>query len=93
MYYAENGAQPDVFASIPETMWWGVCTLTTVGYGDLYPITPLGKFFGGLITILGVGLFALPTGILASGFSDSLNKTKAFEKENACPHCGKNIDH
>lgn len=92
MYFAEHNAQPDVFASIPETMWWGVCTLTTVGYGDLYPITPLGKFLGGMITILGVGLFALPTGILASGFSDNLQRKRALEGSQNCPHCGKSTE-
>lgn len=87
MYYVENNAQPDNFSSIPQTMWWSIATLTTVGYGDVYPITGLGKLLGGLIAILGVGLFALPTGILASGFSEQLSKSKNVE--NACPHCGK----
>ncbi len=74
MYAVENEAQPDKFSSIPETLWWGVVTLTTIGYGDVYPITPLGKLIGGVIALLGIGLFALPTGILASGFSEELQK-------------------
>ncbi|MCG8573370.1 MAG: ion transporter [Flavobacteriales bacterium] len=82
MYYVEHEAQPDKFSSIPETMWWGIATLTTVGYGDMYPITPLGQFLGGIIAILGIGLFALPTGILASGFSQELEKhERSVEKE------------
>lgn len=76
MYYVENDAQPEVFSSIPETMWWGIATLTTVGYGDVYPITGLGKLFGGVIALLGIGLFALPAGILASGFSEELRRSK-----------------
>lgn len=90
MYYAENDAQPENFSSIPNTMWWGVCTLTTVDYGDnIYPVTTLGKFIGSAIAVLGVGLFALPAGILASGFMEEIDKNKA--KSSACPHCGKEI--
>lgn len=89
MYYIENEAQPASFSSIPQTMWWGIATLTTVGYGDVYPITPLGKMFGGIIAILGIGLFALPTGILASGFSDELNRHKT--NLNYCNNCGTRI--
>jgi len=74
MYAVENQAQPDKFTSIPETLWWGVITLTTIGYGDVYPITSLGKIIGGLIAFLGIGLFALPTGILASGFAEQVQK-------------------
>jgi voltage-gated potassium channel len=76
VYFVEQEAQPDKFSSIPETMWWGIATLTTVGYGDIYPITGLGKFFGGLIAIMGVGLFALPAGILASGFAEAIAASK-----------------
>jgi voltage-gated potassium channel len=76
MYYVENHAQPDKFSSILETMWWGATTLTSVGYGDVYPITPLGKLLGGTMAVLGLGLFAIPTGILASGFTENLLKKK-----------------
>lgn len=86
MYYVENEAQPESFSSIPETMWWGIATLTTVGYGDVYPVTALGRFLGGVIAIIGIGLFALPTGILASGFSEELSRNK--EKNDCCPTCG-----
>lgn len=86
MYYIENEAQPENFSSIPQTMWWGIATLTTVGYGDIYPITGFGKLLGGLIAILGIGLFALPTGILASGFSEQL--ARGNTNSNKCPNCG-----
>lgn len=90
MFYTERDAQPQVFSSIPATMWWGIATLTTVGYGDMVPITPLGKFLGGLFAIAGVGLLALPVGILSSGFFSSIQN---FEKKESikCPHCGKEI--
>jgi voltage-gated potassium channel len=85
MYHVENAAQPEAFVSIPQTMWWGIATLTTVGYGDVYPVTGLGKLLGGAIAIIGVGLFALPAGILASGFSDQLARRK---KKEPCARCG-----
>lgn len=89
MYYVEHDAQPDKFSSIPETMWWSVATLTTVGYGDAFPITGLGKFLTACISILGIGMFALPAGILASGFSDELKKIK--KEQEYCPNCGKSL--
>lgn len=69
MFELEHVAQPEAFSSIPATMWWAVASLTTVGYGDIYPITPLGKLLAAVIAVLGVGLVAIPAGILASGFS------------------------
>ena len=71
IYFAENEAQPEKFSSILSSMWWSVATLTTVGYGDIYPITTIGKFLGSLSAIFGVCLFAIPTAILASGFSEN----------------------
>lgn len=76
VYVVENRAQPEVFSSIPASMWWAVVTLTTVGYGDVTPITSLGRFLGALITILGVGLAALPAGILANGLANELELRK-----------------
>ncbi len=90
LYYVENEAQPGAFSSIPSAMWWGVATLTTVGYGDIYPITSLGKIFGSIISLLGIGLFALPAGILSAGFVEEIRKSKKSNKE--CPHCGKKIE-
>ena len=78
MYHVE-GQVNDNFGSIPETMWWGVATLTTVGYGDVYPITALGKALGAMVALLGVGVFALPAGILAGGFSDALDAQRALK--------------
>jgi len=72
IYLVENHAQPDEFESIPKAMWWAVVTLTTVGYGDVTPITNAGKILGAIITILGVGLAALPAGILATGLANEL---------------------
>ena len=76
MYFAESGAQPEVFSSIPETMWWAVITLTTVGYGDLAPVTVAGKMLAGVIAVLGIGMFALPAGILGSGFVGDMEQRK-----------------
>lgn len=87
MFFAESRVQPDVFGSIPETMWWAVVTLTTVGYGDVTPITPLGRLFGGTVAVLGIGLFALPASILASGFIEQASYDTTY-----CPDCGHEID-
>ena len=76
VYMVENQAQPDVYSSIPASMWWAVVTLTTVGYGDVTPITPLGRALGAMITILGLGLAALPAGILATGIANELEERK-----------------
>ena len=91
---AEHEAQPDAFSSIPAAMWWGIVTLATVGYGDIYPVTPWGKFIGSIVVILGIGLFALPTGVLASGFAEVLARRKVEQKmeKMICPHCGRCID-
>ena len=88
MYYAEHDAQPEAFSSIPAAMWWGVVTLATVGYGDVYPITIQGKIIGGFVSILGIGLFALPAGIFASGFAEEMASRK-LACATVCPHCGK----
>lgn len=73
-YWIEGDAQPDKFGSIPRALWWAVITLTTIGYGDVYPITPAGKFVAGLVAISGIGLIAMPTGILAPAFSEATRK-------------------
>ncbi len=91
MYYAEHQAQPEAFSSIPAAMWWGIVTLTTVGYGDVYPITLPGKILGAIIAVLGIGLFALPAGILASGFADEMQK-KRSQASGICPYCGRKLD-
>jgi len=90
MYNIEGEIQPDVFPNILAAFWWSVATLTTVGYGDVYPITGLGKFISGLIALVGIGVVALPTGIIGSGFIDQLKNDKK-DVEQKCPHCGKMI--
>ena len=89
MYEVENKAQPELFGSIPQAMWWAVITLTTVGYGDVYPLTPLGKLMNAAIALLGIGLFALPAGIISSGMVEELRRKK--EKAVKCPKCGEII--
>lgn len=74
MYLIEQDAQPEKFGSIPLAAWWAVSTLTTIGYGDAVPITAAGKFVGGIFMMLGLGMFALPIGILATGFSQEANR-------------------
>lgn len=74
MFFLEKDAQPEAFGSIPHAMWWGMATLTTVGYGDVVPITTLGKMVGAFVTLLGLGMFALPAAILASGFAQEVKR-------------------
>lgn len=94
IYYAEHDAQPDKFANAFSGVWWAVATLTTVGYGDIYPVTTMGRFFGGIIALTGIGLVAVPTGIISAGFIELLERKrggKPDEKPNYCPHCGKKL--
>ena len=106
MYYVEHEAQADQFPNILSTFWWAVATLTTVGYGDVYPITGAGKILSGVIAVLGIGLVALPTGILSSAFVERMEERKKKEEEekqkekgvskssyNYCPHCGEKLPH
>ena len=88
MYYVERDVQPDAFPNITSTLWWAICTLTTVGYGDVVPVTTGGKIISSIIAILGIGLVALPAGILSASFMDKLNGSQSKGK---CPHCGKEI--
>ena len=81
MFFAERKAQPEAFPSIPAAMWWGVVTLTTVGYGDIYPVTVIGKLFGAILAFIGIGLFALPAGIIASGFSTEVERRKELQSQ------------
>lgn len=85
LYICEHDAQPNSFSSIPATLWWSVITLTTVGYGDIFPITPAGKFCAALTAVFGVGVFALPTAVLTGAVIEAGSKGKS------CPHCGKPI--
>lgn len=91
MYYVEHDAQPDKFASIIHSFWWSVATLTTVGYGDVYPITGIGKLLSAIIAIIGIGFVALPTGIISSAFVEKLQSKKQKKQTSVCecPNCGK----
>ena len=100
IYYAEHDAQPDKFANAFSGVWWAVATLTTVGYGDIYPVTGIGRFLGGIIALTGIGLVAVPTGIISAGFVELLERNRGSrkcdadeqkEKPNYCPHCGKKL--
>ena len=77
LYVAESEAQPETFGSIPRAMWWSMATLTTVGYGDTYPITVLGKLLASMVAILGISVVALPAGIIAANFSKQLEDLKS----------------
>ena len=90
MYFVEHDKQPEAFSSIPASMWWGVSTLTTVGYGDVHPKSALGQFLGAIVALIGVGLFAMPTGILGSGFVEEMQKKEHVDPR-FCPHCGKSV--
>lgn len=87
MYLVEREAQPEAFSSIPAAMWWGIATLTTVGFGDVYPVTPLGKALSGVIAVIGIGIIALPTGILSAGFIEEM-QARSGREPHRCPHCG-----
>ena len=76
MYSVEHAAQPDVFQNAFSGIWWSASTLLTVGYGDIYPVTTLGKFFGIMIAFLGVGMVAIPTGIISAGFVEQYTRLK-----------------
>ncbi len=97
MFYLESDVQPDQFPNIINAFWWAIATLTTIGYGDVYPVTGWGRLLSGVIAILGIGLVALPTGILSSGFIEELsskkkNETRESQDHKYCPYCGKRLD-
>jgi voltage-gated potassium channel len=83
MYMAEAEAQPDKFGSIPRALWWAIITMTTIGYGDTYPVTALGRVIGGIIAVVGVMMVALPTGIFAASFSDGMERRR--RKQDSSP--------
>ena len=89
MHSVEHRAGTQGFDSIPAAMWWTIVTLTTVGYGDVYPATSAGRLLAGFIAILGIGLFALPAGILGSGFLEEVQRRQSAAT--VCPHCGLEI--
>ncbi|MBL7749240.1 MAG: ion transporter [Chitinophagaceae bacterium] len=96
IYFAEHltpapGEEASKFSSIPATIWWAVVTLTTTGYGDMYPITDIGKLMAGIIMLTGVAFFALPAGIITAGFLEEFRKNR-IKKTHTCPHCGEHIE-
>ncbi len=93
MYFVEHEDNQS-FSSIPEAMWWGIITLTTVGYGDVHPASPLGKVLGAVIAIIGIAMFALPTAILGAAFVEELRRKQSRPEvaPQTCPHCGKEIE-
>jgi voltage-gated potassium channel len=90
MFNVESVAQPGVFKNVFSSFWWAVATITTVGYGDIYPITPVGKLLSSLISFLGIGLVAIPTGIISAGFNELTEKNDA-KNYKFCPYCGKKL--
>lgn len=94
MYTVENPVQPEQFPNVIASLWWAICTLTTVGYGDVYPVTAIGRFFAAVISLVGIGIIAIPTGIIAGGFSNAIagNKKEADDQKHYCPYCGHNLD-
>ena len=95
LYFAEHlypSESESKFSSIPATLWWAVVTLTTTGYGDMYPLTTWGKIIAGIIMLSGVAFFALPAGIIVAGFLDELKFIRKH-KGHDCPHCGKPLDY
>lgn len=100
IFFAEHEAQPQKFSSVLASMWWGIETMATIGYGDMVPVTPLGKLVAGLVALVGVGLFALPAGFLASGFIEEVHRKEEERTRQppgntpvscTCPHCGKDM--
>jgi voltage-gated potassium channel len=92
MYNVESIAQPNVFNNTFSSFWWAVATITTVGYGDIYPITIVRKILSSFISFLGIGLVVIPTGIISSGFNELIDKNdNKDEKFNFCPHCGQKL--
>ncbi|MEJ7588495.1 MAG: ion transporter [Ferruginibacter sp.] len=90
VYFAEHTSQPAVFSSIPATIWWAVITVTSVGYGDMVPVTVTGKIITSVISLTGLAFFALPAGIITAGFLEQMRKHK--NKNPRCPHCGKAVE-
>jgi voltage-gated potassium channel len=88
MYFAEHEAQPKAFSSIPAAMWWAVVTMTTLGYGDVYPVTVAGRVLAGVTALLGIAAFAFPTSILGAGF---LSELEGPARRGTCPKCGTEI--
>jgi len=77
IFALEHDAQPEVFSSVPQAMWWAIVTMATIGYGDMVPVTAAGRVFGGIVMVLGIASVAAPAGILATGFANELRKRRS----------------
>jgi voltage-gated potassium channel len=88
LYLVEGDVQPEKFGSIPRALWWSIITLTTVGYGDVSPVTPLGKFLAAIIALAGIGMVAMPTGIMAAAFSEAMQEWREAHREDEPPDEG-----
>lgn len=91
MYNVEHEAQPDNFSNVFQALWWSVATLTTVGYGDIYPVTVAGKLLSTVIAVLGIGMVAVPTGIISAGFAEAVGNSEQDDEKCYCPYCGHKI--
>ncbi len=80
IYYLENEAQPEKFSSITEAIWWATVSLATVGYGDVYPVTVGGKIFASFISLIGIGIVAIPTGIISASFVEEIHAVRRGDK-------------
>jgi voltage-gated potassium channel len=101
IYFIEHEVQPEHFGTIPRAMWWSVITLTTVGYGDVYPVTVMGRVVAAGIAVMGIGMVALPTGIVGAGFIEEIRAEREREQleelgpqpaSRRCPHCGEALE-
>jgi voltage-gated potassium channel len=88
MYSIEHSLPNTQFTSIPRAMWWSIVTVTTIGYGDMTPQSPLGQFVAGIVAFVGICSIALPVGIISSGYLDELNRSKNVAPSPTCRHCG-----
>ena len=94
IFFVEHDTQPEAFASIPQSMWWTIVTLTSVGYGDVYPTSGPGQIVGAIVSMFGVLFVALPTGILSAGFAEEIREQKRGKDSETfgyCPHCGEKL--
>ena len=108
MFYAEHKDNAEYFPNVLSCLWWAIVTMTTIGYGDVYPITTAGKVVGSIMALLGIGLVAMPTGIISAGFLEKIAEKKKEEKDKGkeepkenisennqkhyCPYCGHKLD-
>jgi voltage-gated potassium channel len=80
IYYLEHESQPEKFSSITESIWWATVSLATVGYGDVYPVTAGGKIFASIISLIGIGIVAIPTGIISASFVEEIHNQRKGKK-------------